>query len=66
MFAARVVEAIDVFEEGDLDVASGVPFAPPDQFGLQGLEEALDGRVIIAVALPLIDTLNPFLHRSFW
>ena len=51
MFAARVVEAINVFEEGDLDVTPGVPVAPPDQFGLQRLEEALDGRVIIAVAL---------------
>ena len=51
MFAARIVEAIDVFEEGDLDVAPGVPVAPPDQFGLQGLDEALDDRVIIAIAL---------------
>jgi len=43
VFPARVVEAVDVFEECDLDVAPGVPILAPDQFGLQGFEEAFDG-----------------------
>ena len=47
MFPSRVIKAIDVFEEGDLDVA---PVTPPNQFCLQGLEEALGGRVVIAIA----------------
>jgi hypothetical protein len=34
VFASRVVEAVDVFEEGDLDLATGLPVAAPDEFGL--------------------------------
>ena len=45
MFASRVVEAVDVFEEGDFDLAAGLPVAAPDQFGLQRLEEAFDGGI---------------------
>ena len=51
MSAARVVEAVDVFKEGDFDVAAGLPVSAPEQFGLEGFEEALDGRVIIAISL---------------
>jgi len=50
MFAAGIVEAIDVFEEGVGDVVSGCPSVPPDQFGLEGFEEGLDGSVVVAVA----------------
>ena len=50
--AAGVVEAVDVFEEGDFDVPPGMPVSAPDQFGLEGFEEALDGRVVITVSLP--------------
>ncbi len=42
MFAAGVVEAVDVFEEGDFDLTAGLPVATPDQFGLERLEEAFD------------------------
>ena len=52
MFSARVVEAVDVFEDGDFDFATGLPVAAPDQFGLQRLEEAFDGRIVIAIAFP--------------
>ena len=45
MFPARVVEAVYVFEEGDFDLATGLPVAAPDQFGLQRFEEAFDGGV---------------------
>ena len=66
MFAARVVEAIDVFEEGDLDIAPGVPVAPPDQFGFRDLKKLSTAELSSQLPLPLIDTLNPFLRRSFW
>ena len=51
MFSARVVEAVDVFEEGDFDLAAGLPGAAPDEFRLQRLEEAFDGGVVVAIAL---------------
>ena len=51
MFPARVVEAVDVFEEGDFDLAAGLPVAAPDQFGLQRLEEAFDCGIVVT-ALP--------------
>ena len=49
MFSARVVEAVDVFEEGDFDLAPCLPVPAPDQFCLQRLEEAFDGRIVIAI-----------------
>ena len=51
MPAARVVEAVDVFEEGNFDLSAGLPVSTPDQFGLERFEVALDGRVIIAIFL---------------
>ena len=33
MSAAGIIEAVDVFEEGDFDVTGGVPVVAPDQFG---------------------------------
>ncbi len=59
MFASRVVEAVDVFEEGDLDLATGLPFAAPDEFSLQGFEEAFDGRIVVAIALAAHRNLEP-------
>jgi hypothetical protein len=49
VFASRVVEAVDVFEEGDLDLSTGLPVAAPDEFGLQGFEEAFDGGIVVAI-----------------
>lgn len=51
MLASRVVEAIDVFEEGDLDLSAGLPVVPPDQLGLQRLEEAFDCGIVIVISL---------------
>lgn len=51
MPTARVIEAVDVLEDGGFCLASGLPRAAPDQFGLDRLEEGLNGGVIIAVAL---------------
>ena len=39
MFAARVVEAVDVLKEGVGDMVSCDPSVPPDQFGLEDFEE---------------------------
>ena len=52
MFAARVLEAVDVFEDGDLDLAAGLSVPAPDQFGLQRLEEAFDGGIVVTIAFP--------------
>lgn len=32
MLAAQIVEAVDVFDEGDFDLSAGQPVAAPDQF----------------------------------
>jgi hypothetical protein len=36
VFASRVVEAVDVFEEINLDLATGLPVAAPDELDLSG------------------------------
>ena len=50
MFAARIVEAIDVLEDCGFSLSACLPSSPPDQLGLDGFEEGLDGCVIIAIA----------------
>lgn len=52
MFAAGVVEAVDVFEKGCFDLTPGSPVAAADEFGLQRFEEAFDSGIIIAIAFP--------------
>jgi hypothetical protein len=47
---ARVIEAVDVLEDGGLGLSAGFPGAPPDQLRLDGLEEGLNGGVVIAVS----------------
>jgi hypothetical protein len=42
MASARIVEAVDVLEEGCVDLPSGVPGVAPDEFGLHRLEECFD------------------------
>jgi len=51
MPTARVIEAVDVLEDGGFGLASCLPCAAPDQFGLDRLEEGLDSSVIVAVTL---------------
>ena len=51
MFASRVVEAVDVFEEGDLDLPAGLPVTPPDEFRPQRFEEAFDSGIVVTIAL---------------
>ena len=46
------VEAVDVFEEGYLDLLTGLPMAAPDQLelGLERLEEAFDVGIVVTIA----------------
>ena len=37
------MEAVDVLEDGGFGFPMGLPSLPPDQLGLDGLEEGLDG-----------------------
>jgi hypothetical protein len=77
VFAARVIEAVDVFrcpamvclqtmrgEEGDLDLATGLPVPPPDQFGLQRLEEGFDGCIVQTIALAAHRNLKAVLAQQ--
>jgi hypothetical protein len=50
VFAAGVVEAVYVLKEGMGNLGSCGPSVTPDQFGLEGLEEGLDGSIVVAVA----------------
>ena len=50
MSTSRVIEAVDVFEDRHLSLSASFPGAPPDQFGLDGFEERLDGRIVITIA----------------
>lgn len=45
MAAARIVETVDVFEDGDFGITTRSPGSLPQQRGLDRLEECLDRRV---------------------
>ena len=46
-----VVEAVDVSGNVPLGIGAGEEGCSPDQFGFQRLEERLDHRIVVAVAL---------------
>ena len=48
----RIVEAVDVTPDRVLGLGPRLEDGAPDQLGLQGLEEGLDHRIIIAVPFP--------------
>lgn len=50
METAGVVEAIDVLKDSGFCLTPRRPALPPDEFGLQGFEERLDGRIVVAIA----------------
>ena len=64
MSAAGIVEAVDVSEESDFHLSAGLPIAAPDQFGLQRLEEAFDGGIVVTVAFPAHRNLEPMLAQK--
>lgn len=41
-----------MFEEGDFTVATDLPNAASDQFGLQRVEEAFDGGIVVTIVFP--------------
>ena len=47
-----VIEPVDVSGDGVFGLLAGLPCDRPDQFGLDGLEERFDHRVIVAVPAP--------------
>jgi predicted metallo-beta-lactamase superfamily hydrolase len=51
MAATGVVEAIDVLKDGGFCLTPRRPALPPDEFRLQGFEEGLDGRIVVAISL---------------
>lgn len=51
MPASGIVECVDIFEQVDFDLSAGLPDMPPDEFGFQGLEEALYDGIIEAISL---------------
>ena len=51
MPSSWIIEAVYVLKERGFSLASGLPYMAPDQFGLDGFEECLDGGVVIAIAL---------------
>ena len=65
MSAARVMEAVDVLEDGGFGLATGFPNPASDQFGLDDLEERPDSGVVMAVALAAHGRLQGVAVRSF-
>ena len=51
MSAARVIEAINVLEDSDLNRSACLPGMPPDQFCFDGFEEGFHRGVVITIAL---------------
>ena len=65
MSAAWVIETVDVFEDGNFHIPSGLPGLPPDQFGFYGFEEGFHCGIIIAIALAAHGHLEPMLAQDF-
>ena len=64
MAAARIVEAVDVFEDRHLCFASCLPWMSPDQFCLDGFEEGFDGGVLITITLAAHRDLEAMLAQD--
>ena len=77
MPTAGVIEAVDVLEraivrhwfknngERRLSLSVGFPRASPDQLGLDGFEERLDGGVIIAISFTTHRRFEVMLAQDF-
>jgi hypothetical protein len=46
MSASWIVEAIDVFKQGCFRLSSSLPYAAPNQLGLEGFEEGFHDGII--------------------
>ena len=49
MSSTWIIEAIDIFEDGHLSVATRPPGLLPKQLSLDGFEEGFDSRVVAAI-----------------
>ena len=65
MFPARIIEAVDILEDGDLSGHACLPRVPPDQFCLDGFEEGFHHGIVVAVALAAHRYLEPILTQDF-
>jgi hypothetical protein len=65
MAAARVIEAIDVFEDCHLSLPAGVSCIAPDQFRFDGFEERLNSRIVIAIAFATHGHFEAVLPQDF-
>ena len=65
MAMTRIVEAIDVFKDGDLGLPSRFPRPPPDELSLDGLEERLDSGLGVTIALAAHRHLEAMLTQDF-
>ena len=59
----RIVEAVDVLEDGQLGISARLARPLPDQLRFDRVEERLDGRVNVAVALAAHRYLEPMLAK---
>ena len=64
MPTAGVIATVNVLEDGGIDLAARFPRPAPDQLGLYGLEECLNGCVAIAVAFAAHRRLEPMLTQD--
>lgn len=64
MFATRVVETADVFEEAGFNLAAGLPAMVPNEFSLQVDEEVFGGGIVIMVALQARRSLEPLVVQQ--
>ena len=58
-------KAVDVFEDRHLSLLAGLPRMPPDQFSFDGLEERLDCRIVITIALSGHRYFEPVRAQNF-
>ena len=49
MAAARIVETVDVFEDGDFGITTRSPGSLPQQLGFYGFEECFNGRMVMKI-----------------
>tara|TARA_R110002126_G_C10317815_1_gene488612 strand:+ start:628 stop:786 length:159 start_codon:yes stop_codon:yes gene_type:complete len=49
MFTTRIIEAIDIFEDGHFCLPARVPDASPDQFCLNSFEECFHSRIVVTI-----------------
>jgi hypothetical protein len=59
MPTARIVEAVDVFENGDFDLSAGLSVSAPDHFGFEGFEKLSTAALAIG-----LDPMAPMEHDN--